>query len=99
MSIAVKKINAQGEREVTENFRRLQCHYDFESNFCNPASGHEKGSVENYIGYSRRNYFVPIPQMADLEVFNRELLKRCDGDLRREHYKQEKQVLELFAAD
>lgn len=99
MSIAVKKIKAQGEREVTENFRRLQCHYDFESNFCNPASGHEKGSVENYIGYSRRNYFVPIPQMEDLEVFNRELLKRCDGDLRRKHYKQEKQVLDLFAAD
>lgn len=37
--------------------------------------------------------------MEDLEVFNRELLKRCDGDLRREHYKQEKQVLDLFAAD
>ena len=43
MSTAVKTIKAYGEREVTEGFRRLQCHYGFESNFCNPASGREKG--------------------------------------------------------
>jgi len=29
MSTAVKAIKAQGERETTENFRRLQCHFGF----------------------------------------------------------------------
>lgn len=99
MSTAVKAIKAQGEREVTDNFRRLQCHYGFESNFCNPASGHEKGSVENYVGYSRRNYFVPVPQIEDLEAYNRDLLKACDQDLEREHYKHEKPVWQLFKKD
>ncbi len=99
MSTAVKTIMAQGEREVTDNFRRMQCHFGFESNFCNPESGHEKGSVENYVGYSRRNYFVPVPQMYDLEEYNRDLLKACDKNLMREHYKHEQQVWQLFEED
>lgn len=99
MSTAVKAIKAYGEREVTDNFRRLQCHFGFESNFCNPNSGNEKGSVENYVGYSRRNYFVPVPEMTDLVMFNRELLPECDKDLKREHYKLERLVSDLFEED
>ena len=99
MSTAVKAIKAYGEREVTDNFRRLQCHFGFESNFCNPNSGNEKGSVENYVGYSRRNYFVPVPEMPDLVMFNRELLPKCDEDLKRDHYKLERLVSDLFEED
>lgn len=99
MSTAVKAIKGQGEREITDSFRRLQCHFGFQSNFCNPESGHEKGSVENYVGYSRRNFFVPVPQMDDLEEYNRDLLTECDKDLMREHYKHEKQVWQLFEED
>lgn len=96
MATVVKAIKQEGERDVTDRFRRLQCHFDFKSNFCNPAAGHEKGSVENYIGYSRRNYFVPVPSFADLETYNRELLARCEADLDREHYKKERLVRDLF---
>ena len=99
MSTAVKEIKAYGGRELTENFRRLQCHFGFESNFCNPAAGHEKGSVENYVGYSRRNLFVPVPDMTDLETYNQKLLQRCDAHLEEEHYKLERLVKDLFAED
>lgn len=99
MSTAVKKILSDGQREVTDNFHRLQCHFGFESNFCNPASGHEKGSVENYIGYSRRNYFVPVPRIDDLQAYNQDLLVRCHAHLDREHYKVDRLVSELFEAD
>lgn len=99
LSPVVKAIKAWGEREVTDNFRRLQCHYGFESNFCNPAAGHEKGSVENYVGYSRRNYFVPVPHFEDLAEYNKELLQRCFADLDREHYKKEQTVRSLFEED
>lgn len=44
---------------VSEGFLRFMVHYGFRSNFCNPRSGHEKGSVENKVGYHRRNLFVP----------------------------------------
>lgn len=99
MSTAVKAILAHGEREVTERFRRMQCHFGFDSNFCNPSAGHEKGSVENYVGYSRRNYFVPVPEFDDLAEYNRKLLKDCDKDLDRDHYKLEKTVRALFEED
>ncbi|MGI6752544.1 MAG: IS21 family transposase [Anaerovoracaceae bacterium] len=99
MSTAVKEINAYGEREVTEGFRRLQCHYGFESNFCNPASGREKGSVENYVGCSRRNYFVPLPEFDDLKKYNEELMKKCLADMNRSHYRLNANVKDLFEED
>ncbi len=100
MSTAVKKIKAYGEREVTEGFKRLMNHYNFQSNFCNPASGHEKGSVENFVGYSRRNYFVPIPRIDDLTKYNKKLLEECSEEMaERVHYKLERAVSGLFHED
>lgn len=99
MSTAVKEIKAHGGRELTDNFRRMQCHFGFESNFCNPAAGHEKGSVENFVGTSRRNLFVPVPEMNDLALYNQDLLLRCDAYLDREHYKLERLVKDLFTED
>jgi hypothetical protein len=51
------------------------------------------------VGFSRRNYFVPLPDILDLVEYNRELLKRCDEELDREHYKLERSVLDLFEED
>lgn len=100
MSTAVKKILSYGEREVTEGFRRLMEHYNFQSNFCNPAKGNEKGSVENYVGTSRRNYFVPLPNITDLKEYNKKLLQDCSADMKkRKHYKLQKIVSELFQED
>ena len=49
-------------------------HYRFQAEFCNPASGNEKGNVENKVGTIRRNLFVPAPTYHDVEDFNRKLL-------------------------
>ncbi|MBZ4646468.1 MAG: Integrase catalytic region [Clostridia bacterium] len=95
----VKKILAHGERKVTEAFARFQMHYGFESNFCNPDSGHEKGHVENKVGYSRRNMLVPVPEFKDIREFNRQLLAECDEDMRREHYKKDLLINNLFEED
>jgi hypothetical protein len=46
----------------------------FESNFCNPARGIEKGGVKGEQGSFRRNYLVPLPAARALEHLN-ELLK------------------------
>lgn len=42
LSPAVKKIQARGERELTDMFERFVLHYGFEYEFCNPAKGNEK---------------------------------------------------------
>lgn len=52
-------------------------HYAFEMDFCNPGQGNEKGLVENLVGYARRNFFVPVPHIASLDVFNDQLIQRC----------------------
>ena len=71
---AVKKILRGHQREETERFIAFRSHWGFESNFCNPARGNEKGGVEGEQGYFRRNYLVPLPAARDLEHLN-ELLE------------------------
>jgi transposase len=86
-----------GEKiRFAELFLRFKMHYGFEVVFCNPASGNEKGNVENKVGYLRRNLLVPMPSFADIETFNRELLERSETDWAREHYKKLQTIAELF---
>ena len=99
MSTAVKKIKAHGERDLTQGFLRFMMHYGFQSNFCNPNSGNEKGSVENKVGYHRRNLFVPIPEFRDLKEYNKELLNKLDKDMDRKHYIKSALIRDLFLED
>src|SRR5439155_12389099 len=57
--------------------------YRFEALFANVAAGWEKGSVENLVGYARRNYFVPLPEGANLEAINAELRQNALLDQQR----------------
>ena len=98
-STIVIKIKEHGNRELTNIFINFKLHFKFDDIFCNPNSGHEKGSVENKVGYLRRNLFVPIPEFKDINEFNRELLKKCTQDMNRIHYKKNKLISELFKED
>jgi len=84
---------------MTQLFMRFQSHFGFDVTFCNPDSGHEKGNVENKVGYARRNYFVPMPSAASMQEWNQELFELCELDNAREHYKKEVPICELFQAD
>jgi transposase len=99
VSTVVKTIKGYGERDLTKGFLRFMMHHGFQSNFCNPNSGHEKGSVENKVGYHRRNLFVPIPEFKDLKEFNKQLLLKCDQDMDRPHYKGYGLIKDLFKED
>lgn len=89
-------IGKNRERSLIEQFERFALHYGFEVNFCNPNSGHEKGNIENKVGYVRRNMFVPIPKFDDINEYNKELLKLGDADNQRLHYKKNEIIAELF---
>jgi len=99
LSAVVVKILSEGERILTEGFRRFMLHYRFQSQFCNPQAGNEKGSVENKIGYSRRNFFVPVPTIADFEIYNKALLTLCDEDHDRNHYQKQISIMELWVEE
>jgi transposase len=92
MSSAVVHIEEHGKRQLTEMFMRFTMHHRFKAEFCNPDSPHEKGNVENKVGYLRRNLLLPPPKIENLEAFNRHLLDECMEDLRREHYVKKEQL-------
>ena len=99
LSSAVKAILRHGKRDLTDQFMRLMNHYGFSVAFCNPGKGNEKGSVENKVGYHRRNFLVPVPRVDDLQAFNRQLLALGDEDMLRPHYKKERLLKDLFEED
>ena len=96
MSTAVAKILQGPDRKLSEGFMRFMLHYRFEASFCNPASGHEKGNVENKVGYSRRNFLVPVPTIEDFDAFNRELFVKCEEDGERPHYRHQVSIATLW---
>lgn len=95
-STAVAQVLQGRERVVSEGFRRFMLHHRFQAEFCNPASGNEKGSVENKVGYTRRNLLTPVPMIEDFDAFNEALLSRCDADHDREHYRHKISIAELW---
>jgi transposase len=80
---AVKKILRGHQREETTRFVAFRSHWGFQSEFCNPAEGHEKGGVEGEGGYFRRNHMVPVPQVGSWEELDLFLLEECRNDEQR----------------
>lgn len=96
MSTAVAQVLEGTERKLTEGFSRFMLHYRFQADFCNPASGNEKGNVENKVGYIRRNALVPIPTIISFDDFNKALFDWCEKDAERPHYQRKITIQSLW---
>ncbi len=83
LSSAVKKILRGHQREETERFIAFRSHWGFQSEFCTPGKGHEKGGVEGEGGYFRRNYLVPVPKAGNFEELNHQIEQWSKADARR----------------
>jgi len=68
----------------------------FDADFCNPASGWEKGKVENLVGTSRRNFLVPLPEVSDFAELNELLWLGCQQLALRPKRLIEKTVWDLW---
>ena len=92
LSSAVKPLIEGRIREEQRAFVAFRTHYLYASHFCTPAQGHEKGGVEGSVGFSRRNFLVPMPRVADFEELNRHLLASCRRDDVRVVHRQSKSI-------
>jgi len=81
--IAVVSIGRGRNRKLTDGFLRLQSHYHYTEHFCLVRRPNEKGHVETLVGYSRRNFMVPVPKVKTVEELNRYLETQCRSDLDR----------------
>lgn len=83
----------------TKLFAAFKNHYRSEARFCNPDSGHEKGNVENAVGFLRRNIMVPIPEATSMQQLNQLLTERVARFAAKRHWKKQVSSEELFAED
>ena len=63
----------------------LANHYLFEPVACTPASGWEKGQVENQVGNIREWLFTPLARFANFDALNEWLATRCRELAQRKH--------------
>ena len=77
MRTAIDKVGRGKERDVNVRFQAMASHYLFEPEFCNPASGWEKGQVEKNVQDARHRLWQPTPRFPSLDALNDWLEQRC----------------------
>ena len=75
---SVKRILRGKKRLEQERFVSFRSHYTYRARYCTPGQGQEKGGVEGLVGFARRNFLVPLPQVRDFEELNHLLAQRCE---------------------
>jgi transposase len=76
MKTAVDAIFVGKDRQYNRRFLQMCSHYLIEPTACTPASGWEKGQVENQVGLVRERFFTPILRVKSLEELNGLLLDK-----------------------
>jgi transposase len=99
LKAAVQKILQGHTRQEQLAFIALRSHYLFESYFCTPGQGNQKGGVEHDVGFGRRNFLVPIPQVASFAELNALLLARCQENDARQVAGQPLTIGEAWAVE
>jgi hypothetical protein len=81
----VTYVSRSKDRVFHPRFLALMNHYVMEPVACTPASGWEKGQVENQVQFLRRQLFTPKLAFDDLESLNAWLYLQCDALGSRRH--------------
>ena len=77
MKTAVESVFVGKDRQFNRRFLQMCGHYLVEPTACTPASGWEKGQVENQVGNLRERLFTPRLRVTSYEELNAWLLDRC----------------------
>ena len=81
LKTAVIRVGRGRERDLSRKFLELRSWYLFETRFCNVASGHEKGHVENLVKRVQRTFLTPLPEVSSLAELNQRLERDCQREL------------------
>jgi transposase len=81
MKTAVDKVQKGKERVVNQRFKAMCSHYLFDADFCNVASGWEKGIVEKNVQDSRRRIWIEAGErrFSTFTELNAWLAQRCQA--------------------
>ena len=101
MKTAVEAIFVGKERQFNRRFLQMCSHYLVEPVACTPASGWEKGQVENQVGLVRERFFTPRLRFKSYDELNAWLLDRCVAYAKAHPHPEvaDKTVWEVFEAE
>ena len=100
LKAVVETIFTGKERLFNRRFMVLANHYLFEPVACTPASGWEKGQVENQVGNIREWLFTPLARFSSFEALNEWLATRCRELAARKHPQSaDRSIAECFAQE
>jgi len=95
-SLAVKKVLKGADRIETKLFRAFHGEWPLHVDYCAPASGWEKGSVERGVQYVRGLVFQPLVKSKDIDELNEFILAELETDLDRRSLPDGRTVREAF---
>jgi transposase len=98
MKTAVETIFVGKERAYNRRFLQMCGHYLVDPVACTPASGWEKGQVENQVGNIRERFFAPRLRVKNYEELNAWLLDQCLAYAKAHRHPEfrERTVFEVF---
>jgi transposase len=101
MKTAVETILVGKDRVYNRRFLQMCSHYLVDPVACTPASGWEKGQVENQVGLVRERFFTPRLRFRNLDELNAWLLDKCIGYAKAHHHPEltEQTIWEVFEAE
>jgi transposase len=101
MKTAVETIFVGKERLYNRRFQQMCGHYLVEPAACTPASGWEKGQVENQVGLVRERFFTPRLRFKTYEELNAWLLDQCIAYAKAHPHPEERErtVWQAFEAE
>jgi transposase len=77
MKTAVETVFVGRDRLYNRRFLQMCSHFLVEPVACTPASGWEKGQVENQVGLVRERFFTPRLRFKSYDELNAWLLDKC----------------------
>ena len=93
----VTYVSRSKDRVYHPRFLALMNHYVMEPVACTPASGWEKGQIENQVQHIRQWLFTPKLDFSDLDALNAWLSLRCNELGIRAHPDQKDQTIDARA--
>ena len=101
MKTAVETVFVGKGRLYNRRFLQMCSHYLVDPVACTPASGWEKGQVENQVGLVRERFFTPRLRFKTYDEMNAWLLDKCIAYAKVHHHPEvtEQTIWEVFEAE
>jgi len=101
MKTAVETVFVGKDRLYNRRFLQMCSHYLIEPVACTPASGWEKGQVENQVGLVRERFFTPRLRFKSYDELNAWLMDQCIAYAKAHRHPElsEQTIWEAFEAE